>query len=129
MEDDGISKQTDLQLKLKCLEIAAKEQLDYNGVISNEKVIYDRAKALYNEAHKQRFFQWKSVYSDGSMSDKKKKVKTEKPKKTEKKAPTVNVKLTEDGLMKICPKCGEKVHKDWPEHKFKKDGSKCGFKF
>lgn len=34
-----------------------------------------------------------------------------------------------DGDNKKCPKCGEMIPKDWITHKFKSDGSKCGYNF
>ena len=126
----GISKKTDLKLKLLALDIAAREHIHERGLLNLEKV-FTQARYIYDRAWQEDFFNWESPWS-------RKRKDTVVEKATEKKAeekPKEVVKfkkvLKKDWPkgMKQCPDCGDFVPLGWTEHKFRKDGKECGHTF
>jgi hypothetical protein len=129
---DEISREEDWKLKLKCLEIAAIEHIELVGRLTDMDSVFTRTRDLYDKAHEESMFDWKSPFLKKSVASN---AQTQKPTgqkpdigKLEKETTNPQKEMPKDGE-KICPDCGEAIPEGWKKHSFKKDGSKCGHMF
>ena len=100
-------------MKIKCLDLAGKEQLEMHGMIK-AKDLFDRARDLYSLAQLNNLLEW-------GVSAKKEKP----PKKTIQKTESKNDKVASKGK-KFCPGCGEEIPEGFKIHRYNSKGEKCG---
>jgi ribosomal protein S27AE len=99
----------DFRLKLKCVDLAAREQFYSKGGLLDPEILFRRAEEIYIFAYSEGIMGW----GDGPVKKKKEPWPPKVP---------VIIKKTKE-----CPNCGEKVPSTWDAHKFKTDGTKCGY--
>ena len=109
----------DFFFKMKCLELAGKEELQETMVMDSKR-LFDRAQDLYSQGHIAGISEWSSPFN---KELKKKVIKKEIDKDV------VKEKVVAKEGFKICPQCDEEVKVGFNIHRYKKNGENCGYKF
>lgn len=136
--------ETEMRLKILCLEIASRVELDSEVEFDMERMFF-LANKIYNHAHRWGYMDMTSVFKkpeiDMNASYKNQLAAEEKSKKTMKVGktgiPEVEIKDEEEASKKIeppydsqfepCGLCGEMIPKTWNQkHAYKKNGERCG---
>ena len=102
--------------KIKCVELALTELIELKGVVEWED-LFVKAKEYYNKGYEYGINDWSTFWE-----------KDEVPEKVKKKKVIVE-EVSSDGVSKVCPGCGELIPLGWKEHKFRRNGDKCGYKY
>ena len=112
--------------KFESIRLAAMEQLEIQGELKLE-LLFQRAKDIYNKGQETSLRKWTSVWNDENMQDHHEALQESHD--IEAKNSEKIREEAKDQNSKVCPKCNELCEVGWTKHKYKKDGTECGYEW